>query len=309
MPKAILLFSGGLDSLLASQILKKQNIEIIPVCFESYFFGSKQAKKTAEQNDLNIRTVNIAQDQLNVVKNPAHGRGQHLNPCVDCHLLMLKKAKELMAQEGADFIATGEVLGQRPFSQNNNTFKMMEKRAGLEGLILRPLSAKLLEETIPEKNGWVKREYLFDIQSKSRKGQMDLVKKFGIEYFPQPAGGCLLTDPEFSKKLEDLMERDPEFGGEDIKILKIGRIFFEDGFFAVVARDQTESEDLARSKQNSDILLVPDNFAGPTVLIRPLAAGEGWPAGEVLEKGKDLVMKYSKQNKLPASPEIKILQS
>jgi len=222
---------------------------------------------------------------------------------------MLKKAKELMIEEEADFIATGEVLGQRPFSQNNNTFKMMEKRAGLEGLILRPLSARLLEETIHEKNGWVKREDLFDIQGKSRKGQMDMVKKFGIEYFPQPAGGCLLTDPEFSKKLEGLMERDPEFGGEDIKILKIGLVFFEDDFFAVVARDQAESEELARSKQNSDILLVPENFAGPTVLIRPLAAGEGWPTGEVLEKGKEMVKKYSKQDKLPAGPEIKISQS
>lgn len=294
MPKAILLFSGGLDSLLSSQILKKQGIEVVPVCFESYFFGCKQAKKTAGENGLEIRAVNIAEDQLAIVKDPKHGRGQHLNPCVDCHFLMLKKAKEIMLSEGADFIATGEVLGQRPFSQNNNTFQMMEKQSGLEGMILRPLSAKLLPETIPEKLGLVKRDELFDIQSKSRKGQLDLVKKIGIKYFPQPAGGCVLTDPQFSERLGELMKRKPGFDGKDIQILKNGRAFFEDGYFAMVARDQAESEELARSKQGADSLLEPDNFAGPTVLIRYFGNASQEEKGRSIERGRSLLLRHSK---------------
>jgi predicted subunit of tRNA(5-methylaminomethyl-2-thiouridylate) methyltransferase len=305
MSKAILLFSGGLDSLLSSRILKEQGVETIPVCFESYFFGCKQAKKTAEENGLEIRAVNIAEDQLAIVKNPKHGRGQHLNPCVDCHFLMLRKAKEIMLSEGADFIATGEVLGQRPFSQNNNTFQMMEKQSGLEGLILRPLSAKLLPETIPEKLGLVKRDELFDIQSKSRKGQLDLVKKFGIEYFPQPAGGCVLTDPQFSERLGELMKRKPAFDGEDIRILKNGRAFFENGYFAMVARDQSESEELVRSKQAGDSLLEPENFAGPTVLIRHFGNASREEKDQSIANGKDLLLRHSKNP--PEAAGIKII--
>ncbi|MFA5742939.1 MAG: tRNA 4-thiouridine(8) synthase ThiI [Candidatus Paceibacterota bacterium] len=307
MAKAILLFSGGLDSLLSYKILKEQGVDVFPVTFESYFFGCGQAKKTAAGNGLEVNAVNIAEDQLKIVKNPEHGRGQHLNPCVDCHFLMLRKAKEIMEAKGADFIATGEVLGQRPFSQNNNTFQMMEKQAGLEGLILRPLSAKLLPETIPEKQGWVKRESLFDFQSKSRKGQLELVKKLGIEYFPQPAGGCLLTDPQFSERLGELLKRKPDFTGADVQILKNGRIFFEDDFFAAVARDQKEGECLAGLRKPEDLLIEPENFAGPAVLIRFLIIATGGHSAEALEKGKKLMIKYSKQDKLPAQPEINIL--
>jgi tRNA U34 2-thiouridine synthase MnmA/TrmU len=294
MSKAILLFSGGLDSLLSFQILKKQGVEVVPVCFESYFFGCGQAKKTAGQNGLEVRAVNMAEDQLKVVKEPKHGRGQHLNPCVDCHLLMLKKAKEIMILEKADFIATGDVLGQRPFSQNNNTFQMMEKQAGLEGLILRPLSAKFLPETIPEKQGLVKREELFDLQSKSRKGQLELVKKFGIEYFPQPAGGCVLTDPQFSERLGELMKRDPGFDGNDIQVLKNGRVFFEDGYFVTVARDQIESEEITKLRKEEDLLLEPDNFAGPTVLIRYFNGISQEGRGQAIERGRELLLRHSK---------------
>ena len=307
MPKAILLFSGGLVSLLSYKILKDQGIEVFPVCFESYFFGCDQAQKTAGENGMEIETVDIAEDQLKAVKKPEHGRGKHLNPCVDCHFLMLKKAKELMEKRKADFIATGEVLGQRPFSQNNNTFQMMEKGAGLEGLILRPLSAKLLPETIPEKQGLVRRADLFDFQGKSRKGQLELVKKLGIEYFPQPAGGCLLTDPQFSERLGELLKRKPDFSGEDIQILKNGRIFFENNFFAAIARDQKEGERLASLEKPEDLLIEPENFAGPTILIRFLIPATKEQTVEVLGKGKELMIRYSKQDKLPAKPEIKIL--
>jgi hypothetical protein len=184
---------------------------------------------------------------------------------------------------------------------------MMEKQAGLEGLILRPLSAKLLPETVPEKKGWVKRESLFDLQSKSRKGQLELVKQFGIEYFPQPAGGCLLTDPQFSERLGELLKRKPGLTGADVQILKNGRIFFEDDFFAAVARDQKEGECLSGMKGEGDLLLEPGNFAGPTVLIRFLSPAAKERQIEAIKRGKELMIKYSNQDKLPAGPEINIL--
>lgn len=307
MPKTILLFSGGFDSLLAFNILKNQGVDVVPICFESYFFGSDLARKTADENGFEIKTVNIAEEQLAIVKDPAHGRGRHFNPCVDCHFLMLKKAKEAMVSEGADFVSTGEVLGQRPFSQNLNVFQMMERGAGLEGLILRPLSARLLPETIPEKKGMAKREYLSDIQGRSRKPQFELAKKFNIKFFPQPAGGCLLTDPNFSERLGRLMSNSPDFGGDDVEILKKGRPFFEDNFLIVVARDQRESEGLAGLKKEGDILLEPENFAGPTALVRFFCIPSRQDVCRARQKAERTILEYSK--KAPAHPEIKIIST
>ena len=196
--KALLLFSGGLDSMLIVKILQKQGIEIIPVCFCSFFFNCTTAEKSAKILGLKLKIINISEEHLKVIKNPKRGTGKGMNPCVDCHLLMIKKAKDMMKKQDCDFIATGEVLNERPFSQNRRVFKLAEKTLGLEGLILRPLSAKLLPETIPEKKNWVKRELLFDFQGKSRKPQIALAKKFKIKEFPTPAGGCILTDKQYS---------------------------------------------------------------------------------------------------------------
>lgn len=303
--KGILLFSGGLDSLLAYKILKKQGLEVLPVCFESCFFNCEQARKTAFKNRFEIKIIDISKEQLETVKNPKHGRGKNLNPCIDCHLLMLKKAKELMEKEKACFVSTGEVLGQRPFSQNIKAFQKMEKTAGLEGMILRPLSSKILPETLAENQGIAKRKNFFDFQGKSRKGQLDLAKKFDIKYFPQPAGGCLLTDRIFSDKLKELLKRHPKFSCFDAKILNNGRIFFENNFFAVLARNQKEGEILISLKKGGDLLFEPKNFAGPTILIRFFGSKSGNAKKMVFEKAKRWILQYSKKEKLPALPEIK----
>ena len=160
MTKCILLFSGGLDSMLAAKILINQKVEVFPVCFESYFFGAANAARSAEYLGLELKTISFADEHLGIVKKPAFRYGKGMNPCIDCHLLMLKKAGEMMKSGGYDFVATGEVLDERPFSQNERIMSFMEKDAGLEGLVLRPISAKLLKETLVEKNGIIDRNNL-----------------------------------------------------------------------------------------------------------------------------------------------------
>lgn len=294
MAKALLLFSGGLDSMLAAKILISQNIKITPVCFRSYFFGCVQARKSAEQLGLKLKVVDIGKVHLEVIKNPKYGLGKGMNPCVDCHLLMLKKAKEIMEKQKFGFIATGEVLRERPFSQNKRTFALMERELGMEGKILRPLSAKLLPETEMEKTRQVQREKLFAISGKSRKPQIALAKKFKIKKFPSPAGGCVLTDPEYSKRLKKLLENIHRADGPDCQVLRKGRIFWQDKFLIVVGRNETENKELKGLKKAGDVILVPENFPGPSVLIK----GFGKKAKkDIIKKAKELLLFYSK--KLP----------
>jgi len=292
--KALLLFSGGLDSILVAKILQKQNIKITPICFRSFFFGCKIAKESAQNRGLKLKVVDISREHLKIVKNPQYGRGQGINPCVDCHLSMIKKAKEIMKKENFDFLATGEVLGERPFSQNKRVFKLAEKESGLKGLILRPLSAKLLPETIPEKKGWVKREELFAFLGKSRKPQINLAKKLKIEKFPSPAGGCILTDSEYSRKLRELFEKIPDRDGLDCQVLRKGRAFWKDNFLIMVGRNEKENEELKSLRKKKDFILEPENFPGPTVLIR----GFGKKIKKaIINRGTELLLHYSK--KLP----------
>jgi tRNA U34 2-thiouridine synthase MnmA/TrmU len=216
--KALVLLSGGLDSILAAKILKNQGIKITALSFRSYFFNEKNAKKAAKNLKIPIKIIDFSRENLGIVKNPKHGYGRAMNPCIDCHILMLKKAKEILEKEkfhpapepsaryGASFVVTGEVLGQRPMSQNKNSLNLIEKESGLRGYLLRPLSAKLLEPTIPEKEGLIKREKLFDITGRSRKRQMALAKKWKIKWYPTPTGGCLLTDLGFGKRLKELLK-------------------------------------------------------------------------------------------------------
>jgi tRNA-specific 2-thiouridylase len=294
MTKALLLFSGGLDSILAAKILIKQGIKVSPVCFKSYFFGCDLAKKPAENLGLKLKIVDFSREHLKTVKMPKYGYGKGANPCIDCHLLMLKNAKRIMKTKKFDFIATGDVLGERPFSQNKKTLIKMEKEAGLESLILRPLSAKLLPETVAEEKGWVKREKSFDFQGKSRKPQLLLAKKFKIKKFPTPAGGCILTDLEFSKKLKELFKKIPECNGKDVQILKRGRVFWQNKFLIIVGRNEKENKELKKYKKRGGLILEPKNFPGPTVLIRGF--GKKIKRGTV-KRGTELLSNYSK--KLP----------
>lgn len=292
MKKCLLLFSGGLDSILAAKILMEQKIEVFPICFESFFFDCNLAKKSAEKLGLKLKTVNFSKENLKVIKNPKYGRGQGMNPCIDCHLLMIKRAKQIMKKRNFDFLATGEVLSERPFSQRNEILELIERKAGLEGLILRPLSAKLLKETIPEKKSWVKREKLFSIRGKSRKPQIALAKKFKIKYFPTPAGGCILTDSQYSERLKTLFQKIPDYNGNDAQILRKGRIFWEGKFLIVVGRNEKENKEIKKMKKEKDIILEPENFPGPTVLIRGFRKKI---KKEMIIKATELLLHYTKK--------------
>ena len=283
--KILLLFSGGLDSLLSILILKKQGVNVDPICFSSYFFNCKKSLETIKQTGLKLKVIDISKNHLKIIKNPKYGRGVGMNPCVDCHLLMIKTAKKIMKKEKYDFIATGEVLGQRPFSQNRQALNLIEKKARLKGLILRPLSGKILEETKFGSN------YFYDIFGKSRKRQLELAKEFKINNIPMPGGGCILTDINFSNKLKELIKIKRNFNGDDVQLLKLGRVFFEGTFFIIIARDQKECKELKMIRKKGDIVLEPNNFSGPTVLIRKTKKSSN---DEMINFGSEYIMKFSK---------------
>ncbi len=224
--KGLVLFSGGLDSILTVKILQEQGIKVTGLVFVSYFFDSQLADKAARELKIKLKKFDFSEEHLRIVKKPKYGYGKTMNPCLDCHLLMLKEAKEIMEKEEFDFVATGEVLGERPMSQNKQALELIEKESGLKGYLLRPLSAKLLEPTLIEKKRLVKRDKLLDISGRSRKKQIALAKKWGVKEYPTPAGGCLLTDPQFGQRLKELLARWPQAEGNDIQLLKLGRHFW-----------------------------------------------------------------------------------
>jgi tRNA U34 2-thiouridine synthase MnmA/TrmU len=300
--KALVLFSGGLDSLLTCKILQEQKIKVTPVFFKTYFFDSKKAEEIAKSNGLQLKVVDISKEHLKIVKKPKFGYGSSANPCLDCHILMLKKAKEILKKENYDFVATGEVLGERPMSQNKKSLELVEKESSLTGYLLRPLSAKLLKKTIPEEKGLVLREALFDIFGRGRKKQLELVKKFKLKKFLSPAGGCILCDLEFGKKLKELLERYPNFSGIDVETLKIGRHFWEQGVKIIVGRNHEENLNLEKLKQKNDYLIKMENYPGPTVLIKRYGRKV---SKKIFEKAKDLIKKYA--NKAKGKKDIKFL--
>ncbi|GAJ20070.1 unnamed protein product, partial [marine sediment metagenome] len=208
------------DSILAVKLIQEQGIEVKGVNFKTPFFGLDKTFAAIKNLDMDLKNIDITQEILEVLRNPRHGFGKNLNPCIDCHALMFKKAGEYMTEIGASFILSGEVLGERPMSQNRNSLNIIERESGFEGRILRPLSALLLAETIPEKEGLVNRNKLLNISGRSRKRQMELAAKMGIRDYPSPAGGCKLTEPAFSKKLRDLFTQ-KSFSLEEIELLKL----------------------------------------------------------------------------------------
>ncbi len=285
--KALVLLSGGLDSALALRLLMEQGVEVMGVHFVSPFFRSPWAVKIAREWEVPLLEVDITEEILQLLKSPPHGFGSQMNPCVDCHILMLRKAKEVMADVGASFIATGEVLEERPMSQNKGALRIVERESGLEGLLLRPLSAKLLPPTIPEKEGWVDREKMLDIRGRSRKRQMELAEKWGIRDYPTPAGGCLLTDPQFARRLRDLINNE-ELKRENVELLKLGRHFrLREGVRLVVGRNKSENEKLSALLKEGDVFLIAYSHKGPNALLR------GETKGEDIELGGRIVARYS----------------
>jgi len=266
--KAVALFSGGLDSILAVKLIQKQGIEVKGVNFKTPFFGLDRTFLAAKNLDMDLEIIDITQELLKILRNPKHGLGKNMNPCIDCHTLMFKKAGEYMTKIGASFILSGEVIGERPMSQNRNSLSIIERESGYKGRILRPLSALLLAETIPEKEGLVDRNKLLDISGRSRKRQMELAVKMGIEDYPSPAGGCKLTEPAFSKKLRDLFTQE-SFSLEEIELLKLGRHFrLNTNIKLVVGRNKEENEKIKEFFQEGDFLFKAKNLKGPVSLLK-----------------------------------------
>jgi tRNA U34 2-thiouridine synthase MnmA/TrmU len=240
------------------------------------FFDTEKAKKAAEFLNIPLEIIDVTDEFIPILLNPRYGYGKNMNPCIDCHAFMIKKAKELLKKYNADFIVTGEVLGERPMSQNKQSLKIVEKYSDTEDILLRPLSAKLLPPTKPEREGLIDRNKLLDIKGRSRKIQLDLAKKIGLKEIPTPAGGCLLTEPNFSRRLKDLIEHQKLISKRDLELLKLGRHFRIDGVKIIVGRNKEENEKLLelskpediiiKAEEPSPILLIPQNIENEKIL-------------------------------------------
>lgn len=259
--------------MMAAKILEEQGIEVCPVCFVSNFYNCQKAKESAKSLNLELKIIDITKDMLSLVKNPPNGYGKNMNPCIDCHGMMIKKAGEMMNAWECDILATGEVLGQRPFSQNKKALMRVSELAQVE--VLRPLSAKELPPTKYEENGLVVRGRLRAVKGRSRERQMELAKKYGINTYPSPAGGCLLTDPEFSTRLMKMLDCCPDCTNDDVELLKNGRVYWlktdkGKNVLMVIGRDHNENIELQKLKNPKDFLLELSGINGPTTLIRGL---------------------------------------
>lgn len=271
--KAIALFSGGLDSTLAVKLIKDQGIDVIAININTGF-GSTKERLTHMQNmcdqvGAQLKIIDIQSEYLqDVLFDPKHGYGKNFNPCIDCHAKMFAVAKRVMAAEGASFLISGEVLGQRPMSQNKDALQTVLEESDCDGLLLRPLSAKLLKPTIAQEQGWVDGEKLEAIVGRSRDRQMELAQEFGLRDFETPGGGCLLTDPNFAKKMFDFIKFDT-FELDDIPVMKSGRhMRLTDGSKLVIGRNQEENEYLEKIDTPKYIHITTCDLPGPHALIR-----------------------------------------
>jgi tRNA U34 2-thiouridine synthase MnmA/TrmU len=286
--RALGLLSGGLDSMLAAALLRAQGLEVTGITFVTPFFGAGRAREAAAHLGLPLKVVDLFEKFFPLIFTPPHGFGRGHNPCIDCHILMLREAGALMAAEGFDFLFTGEVLGQRPMSQHRGALNLVARESGFPDLILRPLSARLLKPTGPELSGWVDRERLLDLSGRSRKRQMALAPEYGITRYPAPAGGCLLTDPGYAARLKELLSQQGQVSRQDLDLLRWGRHFrLPGGAKAVVGRTHRENEALEALLGPGDYLLKVQDYPGPSVLM-PGNAG-----AEALQEAAALTAAYS----------------
>lgn len=274
--KAIALLSGGLDSILAIKLIKDQGIEVIALNFTSPFCtctakdsGCSAAAKAAKDLGVPLKVIAKGMEYFKIVENPKFGYGSNMNPCIDCRIYIFKKAKVLMQEVGAKFLISGEVVGQRPMSQHKHTLKLIEKEAGVEDILLRPLSAKLLPPTLPERMGWVDREKLLAISGRGRGEQIKIAKNNNIDY-PCPAGGCLLTDKFIANRVRDLFKYKKNYTMEDIRLIKVGRhIRISDELKIIVARNESECIKLENSfNKDRDVIIRCIEPKGPVILIK-----------------------------------------
>ncbi len=294
--KAVALYSGGLDSTLAILTVLRQGIEVKAVTFLNHFgcdisdksSCSKDPFSAAEKFGFEVKLCHLADKFIQIVKNPKFGHGKNMNPCMDCRILMLKEAREFMDMTGAEFIITGEVIGQRPMSQRRDALAIIDREAGLKGLILRPLSAKLMKPTVMEEKGIVNRDLLYDFGGRSRKPQMALAAEFGLADYPAPAGGCLLTEPNYSFRLRELLAHNPDPSFEDLSLLRLGRHFrISDDCKIIVGRNKNENEVLILLDDGKSVSLRVEDYASPIVLVR------GKATEEIIMTAASLCARYS----------------
>jgi tRNA-uridine 2-sulfurtransferase len=262
--KAIALLSGGLDSILAVKMMLALDIEVEALHFTSPFYAYTDKNSDcrsevigiANKYNIPIKVMNERLEYIEMIRNPVHGYGKGFNPCIDCRIYLLKKAKEYMIETGADFVFTGEVLGQRPMSQRRDTMRVIEKESGLEGLLLRPLSARHFEPTIPEKQGWVDRNKLLAIEGRSRKVQMQMADDMDVKDYPPPAGGCLLTELSYIPKVRDVFNHSEELNLRDFRLLKTGRHFrLAAHSKAIMGRNEADNDQLEQLRQTGEAAL------------------------------------------------------
>ncbi len=262
------LFSGGLDSLLAVRLLQQQNIAVEAVAFVTPFFDAEHARAGAELLEIPLHVTDITDQHFDMLKSPRYGYGRNMNPCIDCHALMFRIAGSMMSELNADFLFSGEVLGERPMSQNKKSLRLVAKLSGFFDCIIRPLSAQLLPPTRPEREGLVDRQRLLGIEGRSRKPQIALAEECGISTYPGPAGGCKLTDPGFSKRLKDLLVRDKNPARHELELLSLGRhLRLSEGCRLIVGRNKKENEHISRLCTDRDILLSAEHVPGPAALL------------------------------------------
>lgn len=273
--RALGLFSGGLDSILAAKVIQRQGVEVLAINFTSPFFGCSPvldgepvAARYAERYGIPFRSIPLGEAFLEMLRHPRHGYGSALNPCIDCKAFMLRCTKSLMDEHQADFVFTGEVVGQRPMSQRLDTLNLINRESGLDGLLLRPLSAKYLKTTIPEAEGWVKRQELPAIRGRGRKDQMRLAVELGVDDYPQPGGGCLLAEESYIPKVKDLLDHQQQPLVRDFHLLRTGRHFrLSEQCKLVVGRDSSDNEQVLAAIGVGETTLRWADGGGPLVLL------------------------------------------
>lgn len=294
---ALALYSGGLDSTLACRVLADQDIKVVAVKFVTPFFGyelllkqEEYIKNTKEKFGIDVILRDVTLQYLELLKKPAHGFGRYFNPCMDCKIFLLLEAKKIMPELGASFLVTGEVVGQRPMSQRRDALRIIERDSGCEGILVRPLCAKNLEPTLPERDGLIDRDKLFDFSGRNRRPQMELAEQFGITDYPSPAGGCILTDPVLSLRIQSYYDEHEKIVPADILLMMVGRQFkLPSGSWLVVGRNRQENEKLESLRQQGDWMLWPNDFPGPTVILRHKQNDED------LQLAASILLRYAKK--------------
>ena len=298
--RGLSLLSGGLDSQLAVCVLREAGAYMEGVTFETPFFSADNARKAAKKLGLPLTVVDFTADEIALVKNPPHGYGGAMNPCIDCHATMIRRAGEIMRERGFDFVSTGEVVNQRPMSQTRQSLGVVARACGIEGRLVRPLSAQLLEPTIPESEGLIDRSKLLGISGRQRQPQMELAAKFGLTDYPSPAGGCLLTEKGFGRRLRDLMEHEGLDDLRLVKMLKAGRRFrLPGGASVILGRDAADNARLESAKAAGEVLVAPVSVPGPTALVLS-------PNADDLALVRTLVCSYSRYDRFEGEVTVKV---